>query len=54
MEAVGLHPIVVYIRMRQETKEERVAFRPIYELCTEAERIQWTMWLVLWWYQERW
>ena len=46
MEATGLHPIWVYIRRRQVTISERLACRPIYELCTEAERMPGTIWLV--------
>ena len=36
METAGINPIKVYIQRRQETIMERVDFRPIYELCTEA------------------
>ena len=39
MEAAGLHPIGVYIKRQQITIEERMEFRPIYALCTEAERM---------------
>ena len=39
MEAAGLHPIGVYIKRRQITIAERMEFRPIYALCTEAERM---------------
>ena len=39
MEVAGIHPIGVYIRRRQATIVERVACCPIYELCTEVERI---------------
>ena len=46
MEAVGLHPIGVYIRRRQATIAERVDCRPIYEMCTEAERMPGTVRLV--------
>ena len=52
MEAVGIHPIGVYIRRQQETIEERVDCRPIYELCKEVERMPGTSRLVQWWYQE--
>ena len=46
MESAGLHPIGVYIRRRQSTIEERVACCPIYKLCTEADRMPGTSWLV--------
>ena len=36
IEAAGIHPIWVYIKRQKTTIEERVACRPIYELCTEA------------------
>ena len=38
LEAAGLHPIMEYIRRRQATIAEKVACRPIYELCGDAER----------------
>ena len=37
MESVGLHPIIEYIRKRKAKIVEEVAWRPIYELCVEAE-----------------
>ena len=46
MEAAGLHPIEVYIRRRKATIEERVACRPIYELCTKAQQMPGTIRLV--------
>ena len=46
MESAGIHPIGEYIRRRQATIAERVAFRPLYELCTEAERIPGTICMV--------
>ena len=52
MEDAGLHPIGVFIRRRHETILERVACRPIYELCTEAERMPETSRLVQWWYKD--
>ena len=39
MEGAGLHPIRGYIRIQQANIAERVACGPIYELCTEAERM---------------
>ena len=52
MEAAGIQPIGVYIRRRQVNIEERVAFRPIYELCIEDEQIPGTSRLVRWWDQD--
>ena len=49
METAGIHPFGVYIRRRQATIAERVTCRPIYELCTEAERMPGTIRLVRWW-----
>ena len=46
METAVLHPIGVYIRRLQATTAERVACRPIYELCTEKEWIPGTIRLV--------
>ena len=45
-EATFLRPIGVYIRRRKATILERVACRPIYEICTEAERITGTIRMV--------
>ena len=52
MEAAGIHPIGVYINRRKANIEERVAYRPIYELRTEAERMPGTIRSVLWWDQD--
>ena len=52
MEAEGIHPIGVYIWRQQATIVERVACCPIYELCTEVERITGTSRLVRWWDQD--
>ena len=53
MEAVGLHPIGVYIKRWDTTIADRVDCRPIYALCTEAERMLVMSRLVRWWYQDR-
>ena len=37
LEAAGIHPIREYIRRRQVNIAEKVAFRPIYELCVKAD-----------------
>ena len=52
METAGLHPIGLYIKRRRKTIAERVYFRPIYALCTEAERMMGTSRLVRWWDQD--
>ena len=51
MEAVGIHPRGDYIKRRQETIAERVAYLPIYELCTEADHIPGKSRMLWWWYQ---
>ena len=51
MEAVGLHPIEVYIRSRHTTIADRVSCRPVYELCAEAEILLGTIQMVFWWDQ---
>ena len=51
MEGAGLHPIGEYIRKQQAKIEEMLAFRPIYELCTEADWIPGTSRTVRWWDQ---
>ena len=50
-ENAGLHPIGLYIRRRQATISERVTCRLIYELCTEADWMPGTSWMVRWWDQ---
>ena len=52
MEAAGIHPIGVYIRRREATMVEMVAYRPIYEMCMETDRITGTSRLVRWWDQD--
>ena len=52
METAGFRPIGVYIKRRQTTIAESVAFHPIYALCTEAERMMGTSRLVQWWDQD--
>ena len=39
MKAVRLHPIEEYIGRWQENIAEKVACRPIYEICVDAKRI---------------
>ena len=52
MEAAGFHPIGVYIKRRNTTIADRVAYCPVYALCMEAERIPGTSRLVRWWDQD--
>ena len=52
MGAAVIHPIRVCIRRCQSIIAERVAFCPIYKLCTEAERMPGIIRLVQWWYQD--
>ena len=52
MDTTGIHLIGVNIRRRQATIAENVAFHPIYDLCTEVERIPGTSRLVQWWDQD--
>ena len=52
MEATGIHIIGEYIRRRQATIAEKVACRPIYELCVEVERMPGTSQMVRWWGQD--
>ena len=46
MDAVGIHPIRVYIKRRQTNISERVACFPVYALCTEVKRIPGTIRIV--------
>ena len=52
LEAAVLHPIMEYIRRRQATIAEKVACRPICELCVEAERTPGTSRGMRWSYQD--
>ena len=52
MDSAGLHLLGVYIKRRQKTISERVARRPVYELCAEAENIPGLIRMVLWWDQD--
>ena len=52
MDAAGIHPIGVYIKRWQTTISERVNCRPVYALCTEAERIPGTIRMMRWWDQD--
>ena len=52
MEAVGIHPIGVFIRSQQANIADIVVYFPIYELCTEAERIPGTIQMLQWWDQD--
>ena len=52
VDSVGLHPIGVYIKGRQTTIAQRMAFQPVYALFTEADRITGTIRMVCWWDQD--
>ena len=52
MEAAGLHTVREYIRRKHATIVEKAAFRLVYELCVEAERLPGTIRMVRWWDQD--
>ena len=52
LETAGLHPVMEYIRRRQATIAKKVACRPIYELCVEAERRPGTRRRMIYWDQD--
>ena len=52
MEATGLHLIGEYIPRRHVTTAKKVACRPIYEICVEAEWMSGTIRMVRWWDQD--
>ena len=52
METERLNPIGVYIRRLQVPIAESLDWRPIYDMCTEAERMPGTIRLVQWWDQD--
>ena len=52
LEASGLWLIKEYIWRRQATIVEYITNRPIYELCTGAERMPGFIRLVWWWDQD--
>ena len=52
IEAALLHPIQDYIHIQQVNIAEQVAFRPIYELCIEAERRPGMIQMIRLWYQD--
>ena len=39
MDSAGIHPIGLYIKRRQTIIAQRVDCRPVYELCTEVDRM---------------
>lgn len=51
LEICGLHPIQEYLRRRRQTIEDYVACRPIYTLCTSAERMSGASRRQWWWDQ---
>ena len=52
LESAGIYPIGLYIKRRQAAIADRVACRPIYESCTEAEQMPGTSQMVQWWNQD--
>ena len=52
IDVAGIHTIVEYIRMRQATINEKVACRPIYELCVEADWMPGASRILRWWDQD--
>ena len=52
MYAAGIHPIGIYTKRRQMNIAEKVACRPVYTLCTEAERMLGTSRMMRWWDQD--
>ena len=52
LETTGIWPIIEYVRRQQATIAEYVAGRPIYELCTGAERMEGSSMLLMWCDQE--
>ena len=52
LEAAGLNHIVEYIRRLQAAIAEKVACRPNYELCVEAEQRFGTRRSMIWWGQD--
>ena len=52
LEATVLHPIMEYVRRRQETTAKKVACRLIYELFVKAERRPGMIRRTKWWDQD--
>ena len=52
LEAAGLNHIMEYIRRLQAAITEKVACRPNYELCVEAEQRLGTRRSMIWWGQD--
>ena len=52
MDSMGIHSIGICINRRQTTIADRVDFRTVYALCTEADNILGTIRMVRWWYQD--
>lgn len=53
LELAGLLPIDQYILVRQRTLVEKIATRPIYQLCREVERLSGSSSRTYWWEQEK-
>ena len=52
LEAVGVCPIKEYIQIHQATIMGKVDFRTIYELCTGAEWMPGSIWMMMLWDQD--
>ena len=52
MESALLHPVMKYIRSRHATIVEKVACRPVYELCIEEEGRPGTSRRMIWCYRD--
>ena len=52
MYGAVLHTIRDYIRIRQSNIAEKLAYRPIYELCAKADQMPGTSRMMSWWDQD--
>ena len=52
LKAVGIHPIMEYIRSQQATMEEKMVCQPIYEICVEADWRPGKIRRMRWWDQD--
>ena len=52
MEPAGLCPVKEYLQRYKATKALQVVFRPVYEVCTRAERMTVSIQMMRWWDQD--
>ena len=45
-------PMAEYVRRQKATIMEYIATHPIFELCTEEERMPGYSWSLIWWEQD--